>query len=69
MLGKSAEKPTSGRVVAIGPGRFMENGKTEPVEFKVGDAVMYGKYAGTEVTFRGEEYTLIRVADVFARWE
>lgn len=69
VLGKSAERPTSGRVVAVGPGRFMENGETEPLSFQVGDVVMFGKYGGTEVTFRGEEYMLLRVADVFAMWE
>eukprot|EP00171_Calliarthron_tuberculosum_P007116 IDg7116t1 len=68
-LGKSAERPTSGRVVAVGPGRFMENGETEPLSFQAGDVVMFGKYSGTEVTFRGEEYMLLRVADVFAMWE
>lgn len=69
VLGKAGEKPTSGRVVAVGPGRLMENGETEPIEFQIGDAVMFGKYAGTEVAFRGEDYMLIRIADVFARWE
>lgn len=69
VLGKASEKPTSGRVIAVGPGRFMENGQTEPLSFEVGDVVMYGKYSGTEVTFRGEEYMLLRIADVFAKWE
>lgn len=69
ILSKTArEKSTEGKVVAMGPGRFMENGEMEPSSFAVGDTVMYGKYAGTEVEFGGEEYMVIRVADVIARY-
>lgn len=69
ILSKSAqEKATSGEVVAMGNGRFMENGEMEPTAFAVGDTVLYGKYGGTEVEFDGEEYMLIRAADVFAKY-
>lgn len=64
----SGEKSTSGKIIAMGPGRFMENGETEPAAFAVGDIVLYGKYAGTEVEFGGEEYMLIRVADIYAKY-
>ncbi|PXF44939.1 20 kDa chaperonin, chloroplastic [Gracilariopsis chorda] len=68
ILSKTAkEKSTSGKVVAMGPGRFMENGQTEPPAFAVGDTVFYGKYSGTEVEFGGDAYMLIRVADVYAK--
>ncbi len=69
VLGKSAEKPLSGTVVASGPGRFMENGQTEPIEFAKGDKVMFSKYSGTDFKFDGEEYMFLRVSDVFAKWE
>ena len=68
LSGGAAERPYSGKVIALGPGRFMENGETEPVEFNVGDSVMFGKYAGTEVSFKGEEYILMRMADIYAKW-
>lgn len=67
ILSKAKEKPTSGTVVAIGSGRFMENGETEPCAFAVGDSVLYGKYSGTAVQFDGVEYMLIRIADVYAK--
>ena len=68
VLGKTQEKPLSGVVVAAGPGRFMENGQTEPVEFSKGDRVMFGKYSGTDFKFEGVEYMFLRVSDVFAKW-
>ncbi|KAA8491807.1 20 kDa chaperonin, chloroplastic [Porphyridium purpureum] len=62
----AVEKPTSGEVISHGPGRLMENGQYEPVQFKVGERVMFGKYSGSEVKFDGVEYVLVRVADIFA---
>ncbi|HRF75184.1 MAG TPA: co-chaperone GroES, partial [Chitinophagales bacterium] len=55
------EKPQKGIVVAAGPGK-----KDEPVTVKVGDSVLYGKYAGTEITVDGQEYLIMREADIFA---
>jgi chaperonin GroES len=52
--------------VAIGPGKVTDDGKTVKPEVKVGDKVLYGKYSGTEVTIEGEEYLIMREADVFA---
>ena len=60
------EKPVVGEVVAIGPGKVTDDGKNVHPEVKVGDKVLYGKYSGTEVTIEGEEYLIMREADVFA---
>ena len=60
------EKPVIGEVVAVGPGRVADDGKTIAPEVKVGDKVLYGKYSGTEVTIEGDEYLIMREADVFA---
>jgi chaperonin GroES len=59
------EKPQQGEVVAVGPGRT-EDGKKIPPEVKVGDKILYGKYSGTEVTYDGVEYLIMRESDVFA---
>jgi chaperonin GroES len=55
------EKPQKGTVVAIGPGK-----KDEPMTVKVGDSVLYGKYAGTEITIDGENYLIMRESDIVA---
>ena len=60
------EKPVVGEIVAVGPGKVTEDGKKIVPEVKVGDKVLYGKYSGTEVTFEGEEYLIMREADIFA---
>ena len=60
------EKPVIGEVVAAGPGRKTDDGKTVPMEVKVGDKVLYGKYSGTEVTLDGQEYLIMRENDLFA---
>jgi len=59
------EKPQQGEIVAVGPGRFDE-GKRVPMDVKVGDKVLYGKYSGTEVTIDGEQLLILRESDVFA---
>ena len=59
------EKPQQGEIVAVGPGRFDE-GKRVPMDVKVGDKVLYGKYSGTEVTLDGEQYLILRESDVLA---
>jgi chaperonin GroES len=55
------EKPQKGKVVAVGPGK-----KDEPMTVKVGDSVLYGKYAGTEITIDGENYLIMRESDIVA---
>ena len=59
------EKPQQGEIVAVGPGRFDE-GKRVPMDVKVGDKVLYGKYSGTEVTVDGEQLLILRESDVLA---
>ena len=59
------EKPQQGEIVAVGPGRFDE-GKRVPMDVKVGDKVLYGKYSGTEVTIDGEQLLILRESDVLA---
>jgi|SRR5690606_20177489 len=59
------EKPQQGEIVAVGPGRF-EDGNRVPMDVKVGDKVLYGKYSGTEVTLEGEQYLILRETDVLA---
>src|SRR5438105_15579787 len=59
------EKPIQGEVIAVGPGR-REKGDIVPLELKVGDRVVYGKYSGTQVELEGEEIILIKESDVIA---
>ncbi len=58
------EKPIEGKVVAVGNGKLLENGEVKPLEVKVGDKVLFGKYAGTEVKIGGEEYLIMREDDI-----
>ena len=61
------EKPQEGKVIAVGPGRFDENGdKRIPLDVKVGDVVIYSKYGGTEVKHGGQEYLLLGARDILA---
>ena len=61
------EKPQKGTVVAVGPGKYAEQtGNLIPMAYKVGDVVLYGKYAGTEITHEGKEYLIMRESDIFA---
>ena len=55
------EKPQKGSIVAVGAGK-----KDEPLTVKVGDTILYGKYAGTEITIEGKEYLIMRESDIFA---
>jgi chaperonin GroES len=57
----TAKKPQRGSVVAVGSGK-----KDEPLTVKVGDSILYGKYAGTEITVDGKEYLIMRESDIFA---
>ena len=58
------EKPQEAKVVAVGSGRLTSQGKTVPLEVKVGDVVLMGKYAGTEIVVEGEEYVMLREDEV-----
>jgi chaperonin GroES len=58
------EKPQEAKVLAVGPGRVTDDGKLQPIEVKVGDTVVFGKYAGTEVKIDGDELLIIREDDV-----
>jgi chaperonin GroES len=60
------EKPQQGEIIAAGPGRI-EKGARVPMELKVGDRVLYGKYSGTEVTIDDETFLIIKEADVLAK--
>jgi chaperonin GroES len=61
------EKPQEGKVIAVGPGRFDEDGeKRIPLDVKVGDVVIYSKYGGTEVKYDGVEYLLLGARDILA---
>lgn len=60
------EKPQVGEVIAVGPGRVMENGQKIAPEVKVGDKVIFSRYGGTEVKIDGEEYLIMREGDILA---
>ncbi|TAK34380.1 MAG: co-chaperone GroES [Chloroflexota bacterium] len=60
------EKPQEGEVIAVGPGRVLDNGQRLTPDVKVGDKVLYAKYAGTEVKVDGEEWLIVRESDVLA---
>ncbi|TAK27721.1 MAG: co-chaperone GroES [Chloroflexota bacterium] len=60
------EKPQEGTIVAVGPGRVLDNGQRLAMEVKEGDKVLYAKYAGTEVKVDGEELLILRESDVLA---
>jgi len=60
------EKPQEGKIVAVGPGKIADNGTKIPMEVKVGDVVLYGKYSGTEVQINGEEHLIMRESDILA---
>lgn len=60
------EKPQRGKVLAVGPGKLLDNGKTSQMDVKAGDTVLYGKYSGTEVKVDGKDYVILRQDDVLA---
>ena len=60
------EKPVEGKVVAVGNGKVLKNGKVRPLDVKEGDRILFGKYTGTEVKVDGEEHVLLREDDVLA---
>ena len=60
------EKPQTGKVVSVGPGRVTDDGKTVPMTLKEGDIVIYAKYGGTELKLDGTEYLIVRETDILA---
>ena len=62
----AAEKPIKGEVLAVGNGKLLENGDVRPLDLKVGDQVLFGKYSGTEVKMDGEELLVMREDDIMA---
>lgn len=60
------EKPVEGRVVSVGDGRVMEDGKRRPLEVKAGDRILFGKWSGTEVKVDGNEYLLVKEDEILA---
>lgn len=60
----SKERPVQGKVVAVGPGKRLDNGKRGEMSIKVGDTVVYGKYAGSEVEVKGVEHLILRESEV-----
>ena len=60
------EKPQQGTIVAAGPGKVSDSGKTIAMEVKKGDRILYGKYSGTEFSFEGTEYLIMRESDILA---
>ncbi|MBR1529718.1 MAG: co-chaperone GroES [Oscillospiraceae bacterium] len=66
LAGSAKEKPQVAEIVAVGEGKYDENGKLIPMTVKVGDKVLTSKYAGTEVKVDGEEYTILRQEDILA---
>ena len=65
----ATEKPIRGKVIAVGPGKVLDNGQKRPIDVKVGDTVLFGKYSGTEVKINNEEYLVIREDDIMGVFE
>jgi len=62
----AAEKPQKGEVIAVGPGRVMDDGKVRPCDVKKGDIVLFGKYSGSEVKLDGEDLVVMKEDDIVA---
>ena len=62
----AAEKPVQGKIVAVGKGKILEDGKVRALDVKVGDKILFGKYSGTEVKVDGDELLVMREEDVMA---
>ena len=60
----ATEKPIKGKVIAVGPGKRLDNGEKHPLEVKVGETVLFGKYSGTEVKIDDEELVVMREEDI-----
>jgi chaperonin GroES len=62
----AAEKPVKGDVIAVGKGKLLDNGELSPLEVKIGDKVLYGKYAGNEIKIGDEKLLVMRESDIMA---
>ena len=60
----ATEKPIQGEILAVGNGKILDNGETRPLDVKVGDKVLFGKYSGTEVKLDGDDYLVMREEDI-----
>lgn len=60
----AAEKPIQGEIIAVGNGKVLDSGESRPLDVKVGDRVLFGKYSGTEVKLDGEDYLVMREEDI-----
>jgi len=63
--GSAAEKPAQGVVLAVGPGRVMDNGEKRPVDLKAGDTVVFGKYASNTIKIDGEELLILSESEIY----
>ena len=63
--GAAAEKPSQGEVLAVGPGKKLEDGSVQPVDLKVGDKILFGQYAGSTAKLDGEELLIMNESEVF----
>src|SRR5271166_1859405 len=61
------QKPQRGKIVAVGPGKVRDNGERTALSVKVGDEILYGKYAGNEVEVNGKEFKILRESDILAK--
>ncbi|BDR59591.1 co-chaperone GroES [Xylocopilactobacillus apicola] len=66
LAGNAKEKPTSGEVIAVGPGAIDHHGNRMPIDVKVGETVWYDKYSGTSIKYNDDEYLVIRAGDLLA---
>ena len=62
----AAEKPIKGKVIAVGKGKILENGKVQPMDLKVGDIILFGKYSGNEIKVDGDELVVMSESEVMA---
>ncbi|MBK1654746.1 MULTISPECIES: co-chaperone GroES [Allochromatium] len=62
----ATEKPIQGEIIAVGNGKILDNGQARPLDVKVGDRVLFGKYSGTEVKLDGKEFLVMREEDIMA---
>jgi len=60
------EKPSKGKVIAVGKGKLLDDGKVKDLEVKVGDMVLYGRYGGTEIKYKDEDMLILRESEVLA---
>jgi chaperonin GroES len=65
----AAEKPMQGKIMAVGKGKILEDGTVRPLDIKVGDRILFGKYSGTEVKVDGEDLVVMREEDVIGIFE